>query len=896
MKKYSIPPTRLCARVLPADIPFASSRDIPAKAARKSPQKRVLEALELGLFIRSAGYNIFLVGEPDLGRRYMLHSLLAPRAKKEPSPPDLLYVYNFANPDAPCLVSLPAGQGRKLKTRLAETLTRLQKEVGSRLEHVSFLDKRSSLLDKLQTQRTKLLKKMSKMASNKGFSLALDEDGGMMLYPMQDGRRMADEELENLNDAAKNQLKILGDSLMDPMSDLMRQMARAEESYLAKERSLEREIVEGVLASTLDALSEKTCATCPDPALQKYLADLRGDILDNYVPLFLEGGAMNPAKSGPAQARQEALPTPDQRGGSSSQAGPASSASFLAKPLSVPPSRLSGRLAEERGIFAMASSPQAPSGLSSGPVGRGMGGGHQGLYAQSGQGGPSCGDSAAADDIMDRYSINVFVDNSEASGAPLIFEDHPTLSNLMGSIEREAEMGALVTHFSLIKSGAIHRANGGYLVVHCEDILRHPGAWESLIRSLRSGVSRIDDAGEDEGTKTKGLQPEPVPLSLKVILVGNEDLYEILLEGDERFSKLFKIKAHMTEHMPRNKNAVHTYMAHIRNIIENDKLLPFTRCALAGLVDYGSRLIEDQQRLSLKYPLLREIMIESSALAAMKKKDEVDAAILGRALDARSFRSNLVEEAYMEEYDRRIIKVVTSGKAVGRTNGLAVSFYGDYEFGLPHQISCTVGAGSGGIIDLERDAQLGGPIHTKAMMILKTYLVGAFAHNKPLILTGSLGFEQNYVGIEGDSASGAELAALLSALSGVPLDLSLAFTGAVGQSGEIMAVGGVTRKIEGYFQVCKRHGLTGRQGVILPRDNIAHLMLHNEVIEAVEQGQFHVYAVEHITEALELLSGMPVGKRRKNGSYTPGSLFDLADRRLSELAKIAATTYRGRGR
>ena len=895
MKKYSIPPAKLCARVLPKDIPYASSRDIPAKVSRKSPQKRVLEALELGLFIRSAGYNIFLVGEPDLGRRYMLHSLLEPRAKKEPSPPDLLYVYNFANPDAPCLVSLPAGQGKKLKSRLSETLARLQKEVATRLEHASFLDKRSSLMDKLQSQRSRLLKKMSKMASNKGFSLSLDEDGGMMLYPMQGGRRMADDELENLDDAAKNQLKILGDSLMDPMSGLMRQMARAEESYLAKERSLEKEIVEGVLVTTLDALAEKTCAACTDPALQLYFADMRKDILENYVPLFLEPGGNTP-KGTPASPRQENTSAADLKNGSG-PAAPLSSASFLAGSIAIPAgaspatTRILTKSDQIQGLAPICFASCAPVSA----VGHGQGSHGQGQGGYS-QGSPGGGDSSAADDIMDRYNINVFVDNSEASGAPLIFEDHPTLSNLMGSIEREAEMGALVTHFSLIKSGAVHRANGGYLVVHAEDLLRHPGAWESLIRSLRSGVSRIDDAGEDEGTKTKGLQPDPVPLSLKVILVGNEDLYEVLLDGDERFSKLFKIKAHMTEHMPRNKNAVYTYMAHIKNIIENDMLLPFTRCALAGLVDYGSRLIEDQQRLSLKYPLLREIMIEASALAAMKKKTEVDAAILGRALDARSFRSNLVEEAYMEEYDRRIIKVVTSGRAVGRINGLAVSFYGNYEFGLPHQISCTVGAGSGGIIDLERDAQLGGPIHTKAMMILKTYLVGAFAHNKPLILTGSLGFEQNYVGIEGDSASGAELAALLSALSGVPLDLSTAFTGAVGQSGEIMAVGGVTRKIEGYFQVCKRHGLTGRQGVILPRDNIAHLMLHNEVIEAVEQGQFHVYAVEHITEALELLTGMSVGKRRKNGTYTPGSLYDLADKRLTELAKIASAMSRGRGR
>jgi predicted ATP-dependent protease len=281
-------------------------------------------------------------------------------------------------------------------------------------------------------------------------------------------------------------------------------------------------------------------------------------------------------------------------------------------------------------------------------------------------------------------------------------------------------------------------------------------------------------------------------------------------------------------------------------------------------------------------------MVEASACASLQKSPVVTRSLLQQALKARTFRSNLVEESYMEDYDQGIIKVRTSGEAVGKVNGLALSFYGGFEFGLPHQISCTVGVGSGGIIDLERDAQLSGPIHTKAMMILKSYLVGAFAHNKPLVLTGSLGFEQNYAGIEGDSASGAELAALLSALSQSPVKLSYAFTGAVDQSGQIMAVGGVTRKVEGYFEVCKRHGLTGRQGVILPKDNIQHLHLHDEVVTAVAGERFHIYAVEHITEAMEILTGLPSGKLRKNGSYTQGSLYRRADDRLKELAALSA--------
>jgi len=324
-------------------------------------------------------------------------------------------------------------------------------------------------------------------------------------------------------------------------------------------------------------------------------------------------------------------------------------------------------------------------------------------------------------------------------------------------------------------------------------------------------------------------------------------------------------------------------------------LLPFERAAMARIVDFGSELCEDRQKLSLKFPLLRELMIEASALADMAGMDKVDRAHVESALDARKYRANLAEELFLEEYDRKLIKVRTSGTAVGQVNGLSVTWHGNFEFGLPHCISCAVGVGHGGIIDLEREAELSGPIHTKAMMILKSYLLDQFARNKPLVMTGSLCFEQSYAGVEGDSASGAELAALLSAISGVPVRLSLAFTGAVSQSGQIMAVGSVNRKIEGFFQVCARHGLTGNQGVIIPRDNLDHLMLSRRVVEAVERKQFAVYPVQHIIEALELLTGLSAGRRRKDGSFTPGSIYQKVDSRLTAMGKLAAQAYKRQG-
>ena len=505
--------------------------------------------------------------------------------------------------------------------------------------------------------------------------------------------------------------------------------------------------------------------------------------------------------------------------------------------------------------------------------------------------GPTHPEPHTADDLVFRYEPNVFVDNSTQAkdnlGAPVVVEDHPTSFNLLGSIERESEMGAMYTDFSLVRAGSLHRAAGGFLILNVEDLLANQGSWEGLLRALRLGKLRMEDPTDGEQVRVRTIEPEPLPLDVRIILVGTEDAYEALLTADDRFRKHFKLKAHLQGTAQRTAANVRHFLADIGRIITEAQLPPFSREALAGLVDHSSRLAEDQKRLSLSFPFLRGQMMEAAALTRMDGRNLVEAKDLARAVADHDFRANLYEEEFMADYDREIIKVATGGSATGRANGLSVTLFGDYEFGLPHQISCTVGVGHGGILDLEREAQLGGPIHTKGMMIIKSYLVRLFAQDKPIVLTGSLCFEQNYAGVEGDSASGAELAALLSALSGAPIDLSLAFTGAVSQSGAIMAVGGVSRKIEGFYEVCRRRGLTGRQGVLFPADNAVHLMLKDEVIDAVRQGRFHLYPVASIEEAMQLLTGMPSGKRAQNGRYPTGTLYHLVDARLAELGRLA---------
>ena len=494
------------------------------------------------------------------------------------------------------------------------------------------------------------------------------------------------------------------------------------------------------------------------------------------------------------------------------------------------------------------------------------------------------------DDAFSRYEVNLFVDNSGLKGSPVIVEDHPTPHNLLGSIERESEMGALYTDFTLIKAGAVHKANHGFLLLNAEDVLSHPNSWDGLLRSLRCGHARIEDPVEPDQVRTKTIEPEPIPLDLRIVLVGTDETYETLLYHDDRFQKFFKLKAHLQGDFERNAASIRTYLQVVARIIDEADLLPFDQAALGGIVDLSSRLAEDQKRLSMHFPVVRDRMIEADALARMDGRETVTSLDLSRALADHEFRSNLFEDLFMADYDREVIKVATGGEAVGRANGLSVTMFGDYEFGLPHQISCTVGVGHGGILDLEREAQLGGPIHTKGMMILKSYLNGLFAQDKPIVLTGSLCFEQNYAGVEGDSASGAELAALLSGLSGVPINLAYAFTGAVSQSGAIMAVGGVTRKIEGFFEVCRRRGLTGDQGVLLPADNLPNLLLKDEVVEAVDAGRFHIFPVKTIEEAMFILTGMPSGGKWSKGRFPAGSLYRLVDERLAELARLAEKT------
>ncbi|MEF2146600.1 MAG: ATP-binding protein [Desulfovibrionaceae bacterium] len=779
---------RLRAALDPVKIPYADSRDIPARNGYSKFQPRAIQALELALRIRGNEYNIYLAGDANLGRTYFVKDHLRPAALKAPTPPDWLYLHNFEDLDKPVAVDLPAGRGRAFKSAMAKSVAQIRTDLPARFERDSYHKQHEALFKASNRRRDELFSRMEGTAAEKNFRLEMDESGALTLSPLVDGEVLDDKAFEKLPKKERTRLKREGDALLSEIGTYLRQINQNEKELKRDELELNRSIAREALIEHIQPLVQEFGK---HEKIRAYLAAAEEDLVEN-VDQFL-------TKEGP-----QTLP-----------------------------------------------------------------------------------DSQSGDDYFSRFEVNLFVDNSRTKGAPVIVENHPTTFNLLGSIEREAELGALYTDHTLIRAGSLQKANHGFLLLNTEDLLSSPSSWEGLLRALRARHSSIEDPVDQEQVRTKTIEPDPIPLDLKIVLIGTDENYEALLYHDDRFQKFFKLKAHMQSTIPRTMPNIRHYLVVLARIVKEAGLLPFSRDALAGLVDFSSRIVEDQKKLSLHFPLVRERMIEASALAELDNKDIVDAGHLREAVGTRDFRSNLFEEEYMGEYEREVIKVATSGHAVGRCNGLSVTLFGDYEFGLPHQISCTVGVGHGGILDLEREAQLGGPIHTKGMMILKSYLVGLFAQDKPLVMTGSLCFEQSYAGIEGDSASGAELAALLSALSGAPINLSYAFTGAVSQSGEIMAVGGVNRKIEGFFEVCCRHGLTGRQGVIFPQDNAVNLMLRDDVIQAVQQGRFSIHPVRTIGEALTILTGLPAGKKDKKGKFPPGTLYHRVDQRLAELARLA---------
>ena len=486
-----------------------------------------------------------------------------------------------------------------------------------------------------------------------------------------------------------------------------------------------------------------------------------------------------------------------------------------------------------------------------------------------------------------KYKVNAFINNKDAKGAPIVIENNPTYYNLFGRVEHKLQYGVAMTDFTMIKAGSLQQANGGYLVIDALELLKNIFSYDALKRTIKDKEIKIEDVWEQYRLiSTVTLRPQAIPFNVKIILVGNPRLYYLLYNLDEEYRELFKVKADYENRMDRNAESMLKYASFVRTKCAERNMLPFDRDAVAKVIEYGSRLAEHQNKLSAKFSEIADILREADHWARINKNKVVTAGDIEKAFKEKTYRSNKVDKKILEATKEGTILIDTEGAVTGQINGLSVLDLGDYRFGMPARITARSYAGRAGIVNIERETKMSGKIHEKAILTLTAYLGGKYARQHSLSLTASLTFEQLYGGVEGDSATCAEVYALLSSIAEVPINQCYAITGSMNQHGEVQPIGGVNEKIEGFFEVCKLGKLDGKHGVIIPRRNVVNLMLKSEVVDAVIKGKFNIFAIDNVEDGIKALTGLAPGKLQRNGSYPKGTFNYLVDQRLRELASV----------
>jgi len=759
-------------------------------------QKRAVSALQFGLGIQEAGFNIYVAGPPGIGKMTTVHAFLEEVARHKETPGDWCYVNNFDDPYLPCVCRLPAGRGRQIQQDMKGFIDQARLEIPKAFESEEYSSKRDEIVKALETQKSQMQERLNERAAEVGFALQASPFGVMMVAVVE-GRPLSDAEFQALPAPARADLQRHRDALEQELKVAMKQVREQERAAKGRLEEIDKQVALYVVGGLIDDLSEKHRDL---PEVAEYLKAAQKDIFEN-IETF--------------------------KGSPSPPAAPA---------------------------------PQDPSTPTAAP------------WPQ--------------DLPFRKYQVNVLVDNGKQEGAPVVVELNPSYSNLFGRVEKEAHFGALYTDFTMIKAGSLLQANGGYLVLRAEDLLRNLFSWDDLKRALRSGKIEIEEPGERLGfMATKSVRPQPIPLDVKVVLIGSPLLYYLLHASDDEFSELFKVKADFDTSMARDGENVQDFLGVLSTFCHKAKLKHLDASAVAKLLEHASRLAEDQEKLSTHFGALADVIREAHFWALQEGASHIGAAHVRKALDEKAYRSNLIQERIQEMIERGMLLIDTAGQAVGQVNGLSVLSLGDYLFGRPSRITASVGPGREGVLDIEREVELGGPIHSKGVLILSGYLAQEYAQDKPLTLAARVVFEQSYEGIEGDSASSAELFALLSALSGLPVKQGIAVTGSVNQPGELQAIGGVNQKIEGFFDVCQAKGLTGEQGVIIPQSNVQSLMLREDVVGAVKSKRFHIWPVKTIDEGIEILTGVAAGKRGPDGQFPEGTVGYRVDQRLREFAE-----------
>ncbi len=792
-----LPPALLYRRCDPAELPFALCSELE-EAPGLIGQERAVEAIRFAMRMRRKGYNVYALGAAGAGRHALVENLLRQQAAGEPAPPDWCYVNNFADPQQPHRLQLPAGRGAGLAAAMKRLVEELRAALPAAFERDEYRSRREVIDQQFKQRSETAFGGLQKRAQQKGIAL-LRTPMGLALAPVRDGKVLEPGAFEALPASEREAVQHEIEGTQSELEAIMRQVPQWEREHRDALRDLNRETSGFAIAHLMGEI-RATFADLPEVAT--YLDAVEADVKENADD-------------------------------------------FLAP--SAPP--------------ADATSPAAvPAPLA----------------------------AAIEDARFRRYGVNLFVDNGGQHGAPVIYEDNPTHQTLVGRVEHLARFGALVTDFNLLMPGALHRANGGYLILDAQKLLIGNFGWASLKRALNADQIRIETLEQLMSVaSTVSLAPEPIPLEVKIVLVGPPTLYYLLSNNDEEFAELFKIEADFEDRIERTPETTLLYARLICGIGRREKLRPLDRDAVARVIERAARLAADSGKLWAGMRPIVDLLQEADQLAADNGKDLVGEAEVQAALDAQFRRGDRIYRRLQEEIGRNTIRIETDGAQIGQVNGLSVISLADLAFGAPTRITAQVRFGRGEVVDIEREVALGGPLHSKGVLILAGFLGGRFGKSRPLSLNASLVFEQSYGGVDGDSASAAELFALLSALAETPIKQSLAVTGSVDQRGQIQAIGGVNEKIEGFFDSCQLTGFTGHQGVIIPGSNVEHLMLRHDVVAAAAEGRFAVYPIDTVDQGLELLTGIPAGQADAGGNYPAGTLNQRVAARLDAFAAKA---------
>ena len=796
-------PSELRRTCRPADLPFETTSEAPplASAGGVVGQERAVEALRFGVGIRSQGYNLFASGPPGVGKQTLLQQYLREHAAGQPVPSDWCYLHDFAAPERPRALHLPAGVGGRLQTDLDHAVGELRVAMRAAFESEEYRTRKRQLIDAFKERQQRSLTEIQERARLRDVAV-VETDTGLVVAPLGDGGVLEPEKFQALRKDQQERVQAEMTRVGGELHELLRNFHGWAKEHHEAVVALDKDMATATARRILDGVRKRYQEF---PAVLEHLARLELDVIDS-ADEFLEG-----PPEGVEAAFQRAM--------------------------------------------------------------------HR--------------DHGAAS--FRRYRVNLLVDRGQLHGAPVIYEDNPTYANLVGRIEHESQFGSLLTNFTLIRAGALHRAIGGHLILDAVKVLQQPLAWDALKRTIRSGEIRIESLGQALGlVATTSLEPAPIPLGdTKIVLCGERTLYYLLAALDHDFLELFKVLVDFEETMERRPEAEAVYARLVAALVTKEGLRAFDRGAVARVIDQAARGAGDAEKLSVQMRGMVDLLREASHWAGEAGRDTVLADDVQRALDAQLVRAGRVQEHLQEAVRRGDILLSTAGQSVGQVNGLTVFQLGEHTFGHPARITARVRLGKGDLIDIEREVDLGGPIHSKGVLILGGYLGSRYARQLPLALSATLVFEQSYSAVEGDSASLAELCALLSALSEVPVQQGLALTGSVNQMGQVQSIGAVNEKIEGFFDICKQRGLTGDQGVLIPKSNVKNLMLRADVVAACAEGRFQIHAIEHVDDAIALLTGKPAGERDDTGKFPDGSVNALVETRMASFLRSATHLPRG---